>query len=84
MTAREPGVDGARGRSLRDERLAAAMGDTDPLDGWQAGTFSAAGISHDTYRKGSGPGVVVVPEMPGITPAVIAFAEELVAAGSPS
>ena len=57
------------------------MGDTDPLDGWQAGTFSAAGFTHDTYRKGSGPGVLLVHELPGITPAVITFAEELVAAG---
>ena len=51
------------------------------LDGWDRGSFTAAGITHDTYRKGSGPGVVVVHEIPGITPAVLAFAEEVVAAG---
>jgi dienelactone hydrolase len=33
------------------------------------------------YRKGSGPGVVVVHEIPGITPKVTQFADDLVAAG---
>lgn len=51
------------------------------LDGWQRGEFSAAGFTHTTYRKGTGPGVVVVHEIPGITPAVLRFAEEVVAAG---
>lgn len=51
------------------------------LDGWQRGEFSAAGITHTTYRKGTGPGVVVVHEIPGITPAVLRFAEDVVAAG---
>lgn len=51
------------------------------LDGWQRGEFSAAGFTHTTYRKGTGPGVVVVHEIPGITPAVVRFAEEVVAAG---
>ena len=34
-----------------------------------------------TYRKGSGPGVVVIHEIPGITPEVIRFAEEVVDSG---
>ncbi len=54
---------------------------SDVLDGWQKGSFTAAGITHDTYRKGSGPLVVVVHEVPGITPKVAAFAEEVVAQG---
>ncbi len=37
--------------------------------------------THPTYRRGSGPGVVVVHEIPGLTPAVIGFGEELVEAG---
>lgn len=49
--------------------------------GWKHDSFSAAGITHETYRKGVGPGVVVVHEIPGITPAVMKFAEEVVAAG---
>jgi dienelactone hydrolase len=51
------------------------------LEGWQRGEFTAAGFTHTTYRKGTGPGVVVVHEIPGITPAVLRFAEEVVAAG---
>jgi dienelactone hydrolase len=51
------------------------------LNGWAKGSFTAAGITHDTYRKGSGPLVVVVHEVPGITPKVAAFAEEVVSAG---
>lgn len=54
---------------------------TNVLNGWTKGSFTAAGITHDTYRKGSGPLVVVVHEVPGITPKVTAFAEEVVSAG---
>ena len=54
---------------------------THVLNGWTKGSFTAAGITHDTYRKGSGPLVVVVHEVPGITPKVAAFAEEVVSAG---
>lgn len=38
-------------------------------------------ITHPTYRKGSGPGVVVIHEIPGITSAVITFAEQAAARG---
>jgi len=51
------------------------------LDGWEAGTFTAAAMTFPTYRRGSGPAVVVVHEIPGITPTVLRFAEEVVAAG---
>ncbi len=54
---------------------------TNVLNGWTKGSFTAAGITHDTYRKGSGPLVVVVHEVPGITPKVAAFAEDVVSAG---
>ena len=54
---------------------------TTELEGWQRGEFSAAGFTHTTYRKGSGPAVVVVHEIPGITPGVLRFAEEVVGAG---
>ena len=50
-------------------------------DGWTPGTHTYDGTSHPTYRRGSGPGVVVVHEIPGITPDVAAFGEELVDAG---
>ena len=51
------------------------------LEGWTKGSFSAAGFTRDTYRKGHGPGIVVVHEVPGITPTVVRFADDLVAAG---
>jgi dienelactone hydrolase len=51
------------------------------LDSWTRGHHSADGVSHPTYRKGTGPGVIVVHEIPGLTPEVIGFAEEVVAAG---
>lgn len=53
----------------------------DALDGWQRASFSAAGFTHDTYRRGTGPGVVVIHEIPGITPAVIRFADDVVGRG---
>jgi dienelactone hydrolase len=51
------------------------------LDAWTKGEHTADGTTHPTYRKGSGPGVIVIHEIPGITPEVIAFAEEVVDAG---
>ena len=51
------------------------------LAGWDRNTFTAAGITHDVYRRGTGPGVVVVHEIPGITPAVQRFADEVADAG---
>lgn len=53
----------------------------DVLTGWTKGSFSAAGLTRDTYRRGSGPGVVVVHEIPGITPKVTQFANDVVDAG---
>ncbi len=51
------------------------------LIGWEGREFTHDGITRTVLRKGSGPGVVVVHEIPGITPTVIAFADEVVAAG---
>jgi dienelactone hydrolase len=57
------------------------MSAMDPLDTWTHGTHTADGITHPTYRKGTGPGVVLIHELPGMTPEVIAFADEVVDAG---
>ncbi len=57
------------------------MSEHHALDGWERGEFTSAGITHDTYRKGTGPGVVVIHEIPGITPKVAQFADEVVARG---
>lgn len=50
---------------------------TDVLAGWERTSFSAAGFTHDTYRRGSGPGVIVIHEIPGVTPTVIEFANDV-------
>jgi dienelactone hydrolase len=51
------------------------------LDSWAQGEHSFDGVAHPTFRKGSGPGVVVIHEMPGMTPQMIRFGGEVVAAG---
>ena len=51
------------------------------LESWTQGEHSFDGVTHPTYRKGSGPGVIVIHEIPGMTPEVIGFGEEVVAAG---
>jgi dienelactone hydrolase len=51
------------------------------LDGWTKGSFTHDGVTHQTYRKGTGPGVIVIHEVPGITPDVITFADEVVDQG---
>lgn len=51
------------------------------LEGWERSSFTAAGFTRDVYRRGAGPGVVVVHEIPGITPKVTRFADDVVAAG---
>lgn len=48
------------------------------LTGWTSEPFSAAGITHDVYRKGQGPGVVLIPEIPGLHPGVLALGNHLV------
>lgn len=54
---------------------------SDVLAGWERSTFTAAGLTRDVYRRGTGPGVVVVHEIPGITPKVTQFANEVVDRG---
>ncbi|NUS13060.1 MAG: dienelactone hydrolase [Streptomyces sp.] len=51
------------------------------LTGWRSSPFSAEGTTHDVYEKGEGPGVVLVPEIPGMTPAVLGLADHLVDSG---
>lgn len=48
------------------------------LTGWAAAPFTAAGYTYDVYRKGEGPGVVLIPEMPGLHPGVLALGNHLV------
>jgi dienelactone hydrolase len=51
------------------------------LDSWTRSTHTAGGTTHPTYRKGTGPGIIVVHEIPGLTKDVVVFADEVVAAG---
>lgn len=51
------------------------------LDSWATGQHTAGAVTHPTYRKGTGPGVIVIHEIPGLTPKVVGFAEEVVDAG---
>jgi dienelactone hydrolase len=51
------------------------------LPGWERSSFSAGDITHEVFRRGTGPAVVVVHEIPGITPRVLEFADDVVAAG---
>ncbi len=43
--------------------------------------FTAAPYTRPVYRRGSGPAVIVIHEIPGLHPQVTAFADRLVAAG---
>ena len=45
----------------------------DALADFERTAFSAEGKARDVYRVGSGPGVIVISEMPGITPGVADF-----------
>ncbi len=51
--------------------------DPHALDGFDKDTFAALGRRHDVYRTGSGPAVIVIHEVPGITPLVAAFARKI-------
>jgi len=51
------------------------------LPGFVASPVTLLGITKTVYRRGQGPGVVIMPEIPGITPQVAAFAERVAAEG---
>jgi len=57
---------------------------TADLASWRRAPFAGAGLTYDCFEKGEGPGVVLIPEIPGLTPEVAAFGEHLCARGSPS
>jgi len=47
------------------------------LEGFVKEPFSFGSIDHDIYRMGTGPAVIVVSEVPGITPKVAGFARRV-------
>jgi dienelactone hydrolase len=52
-----------------------------PLAGFEAAPHTHLGVSRVVYRAGSGPAVVIMHEIPGITPQVAAFARRVAGAG---
>jgi len=54
------------------------MGD---LSAYEQDTFTSEGKQRDVFRRGTGPAVVVLAEMPGITPPVLDFADRVVELG---
>jgi len=56
--------------------------DGNALEGFQKSQFrSTANVSHDVYRLGSGPAVIVLHEVPGIAPLVAAFGQKVAKRG---
>jgi dienelactone hydrolase len=55
--------------------------DHDVLRDFERASFSHAGKARDVFRLGSGPAVIVIAEMPGITPKVLAFARQVAGIG---
>lgn len=53
----------------------------DPLDDFATEQFTADGVTHQVYVQGSGPAVIVLSEIPGITPLVADFARRVAEAG---
>ena len=43
------------------------------LDGFTVSPMTFEGVPRDVYRRGTGPGVIVMHEIPGITPDVARF-----------
>jgi dienelactone hydrolase len=53
----------------------------DALSDFDREPFEAGGTTHDIYRSGNGPAVIVISEIPGITPRVAGFARRVVGRG---
>jgi len=51
------------------------------LDGYRCTPFTALGQTRDVYRTGSGPAVIVISEIPGITPNVADFGRRVAGIG---
>lgn len=51
------------------------------LTPYEKSPFSSGPFTHDVYRRGAGPAVIVIHEVPGLHPLVIRFADRVAAAG---
>jgi dienelactone hydrolase len=52
-----------------------------PLSDYDLAEFTGAAYTRPVYRRGSGPAVIVIHEVPGLHPLVVDFADRLVEAG---
>ena len=57
------------------------MGHDDALAAYDKFDFTHAGRTYPVYRRGSGPAVIVMHEMPGLHPLVVRFADRVAEAG---
>lgn len=64
-----------------EKEAANASSSNKAMSGFEESTFTHGDITHPVYRRGSGPTVVLMHELPGITPEAIRLAERLVDAG---
>ena len=64
------------GRTRLRDAIVTVMADDD-LSDFERARFSHDGRERDIFRKGTGPAVIVMAEMPGITPKVAAFARKI-------
>ena len=82
--ARVEGADGS-GHDARCYGPAMATGEEGrwqaALEGFTKESFEADGKRRDLYRMGTGPAVIVISEIPGITPLVAQFGRRVAAAG---
>jgi len=63
-------------------RIVITSTDGNALESFQKSQFrSTANVSHDVYRLGSGPAVIVIHEIPDITPLVAEFGRKIAARG---
>jgi dienelactone hydrolase len=74
-------LDGDRAPSQDVAMTDNAVVSSAELPGWQSDPFTAAGRTHTLHTRGAGPGVVLLPELPGLTPKVLELADHLVAEG---
>jgi dienelactone hydrolase len=51
------------------------------LDGWTETTFTFEGKTRTVFRRGEGPAVIIISEIPGITPLVADFGRRVAEAG---
>jgi dienelactone hydrolase len=54
---------------------------TDLFEGFTRADFTHDGVAHHYYRAGTGPAVIVIHEIPGLHPGVVAFARRVIDAG---